>query len=97
MTIAVMPVGVLTAVYLHEYAPPDSRLARWIRVAVVNLAGVPSIVYGLFGLGFFVLFVGKGMDQMLGNQTPVWSQPGLLWSSLTLAVLTLPVGKLRTA
>ena len=58
MTVAVMPVGVATAVYLHEYAPPGSRLAEAVRVAVTNLAGVPSIVFGLFGLGFFIQFVG---------------------------------------
>lgn len=91
MTLAVMPMGVLTAVYLHEYAPPDSRLARWVRVAVVNLAGVPSIVFGLFGLGFFIHFVGGGLDRALGYQELHWAQPGLLWASLTLAVLTLPV------
>ncbi|QSQ24900.1 phosphate ABC transporter permease PstA [Pyxidicoccus parkwayensis] len=91
MTLAVMPVGVLTAVYLHEYAPPGSLLARWVRVAVVNLAGVPSIVFGLFGLGFFILFVGRGMDRVLGYEEMHWAQPGILWASLTLAVLTLPV------
>jgi phosphate transport system permease protein len=91
MTVAVMPVGVLTAVYLHEYAPPDSRLARWVRLAVVNLAGVPSIVFGLFGLGFFIHFVGGGLDRALGYQELHWAQPGILWASLTLAVLTLPV------
>ncbi len=91
MTVAVMPVGVLTAVYLHEYAPPDSRLARWVRVAVANLAGVPSIVFGLFGLGFFIHFVGSGLDRALGYQELHWAQPGILWASLTLAVLTLPV------
>lgn len=91
MTLAVMPVGVLTAVYLHEYAPPNSRFARWVRVAVVNLAGVPSIVFGLFGLGFFILFVGRNMDRMLGHEELYWGQPGILWASLTLAVLTLPV------
>lgn len=91
MTLAVMPVGVLTAVYLHEYAPADSRLARWVRVAIVNLAGVPSIVFGLFGLGFFIHFIGSGMDRALGYQTMHWAQPSILWASLTLAVLTLPV------
>ena len=91
MTLAVMPVGVLTAVYLHEYAPPDSVLARWVRVAIVNLAGVPSIVFGLFGLGFFIHFVGGAMDKALGYQELHWAQPGILWASLTLAVLTLPV------
>ncbi|MCE9672899.1 phosphate ABC transporter permease PstA [Myxococcus stipitatus] len=91
MTVAVMPVGVLTAVYLHEYAPPNSLFARWVRVAIVNLAGVPSIVFGLFGLGFFILFVGRGMDRMFGHEEMYWAQPGILWASLTLAVLTLPV------
>ncbi|KFE67045.1 phosphate ABC transporter permease PstA [Hyalangium minutum] len=91
MTLAVMPMGVLTAVYLHEYAPPDSQLARWVRVAVANLAGVPSIVFGLFGLGFFIHFVGGSLDRALGYQELHWGQPGILWASLTLAVLTLPV------
>jgi phosphate transport system permease protein len=91
MTLAVMPVGVLTAVYLHEYAPPESTLAKWVRIAVANLAGVPSIVYGLFGLGFFIHFVGGAMDRALGYQELHWAQPGILWASLTLAVLTLPV------
>nr|WP_277991346.1 phosphate ABC transporter permease PstA [Corallococcus macrosporus] len=91
MTLAVMPVGVLTAVYLHEYAPPSSLLARAVRVAVANLAGVPSIVFGLFGLGFFILFVGRGLDHALGYEELHWAQPGILWASLTLAVLTLPV------
>ncbi|MFL5357594.1 phosphate ABC transporter permease PstA [Archangium sp.] len=91
MTLAVMPVGVLTAVYLHEYAPPGSLLARAVRVAVINLAGVPSIVFGLFGLGFFIHFVGGSMDRLMGYQELHWAQPGILWASLTLAVLTLPV------
>ena len=92
MTVAVMPVGVLTAIYLHEYAPPASRLAGAVRAAVVNLAGVPSIVFGLFGLGFFVQFVGRGLDRLLSEPgTLRYGQPALLWASLTLAVLTLPV------
>ena len=62
MTVAVMPVGVMTAIYLHEYAPAESKLAGAVRVAVQNLAGVPSIVFGLFGLGFFIHVVGEGMD-----------------------------------
>jgi phosphate transport system permease protein len=92
MTVAVLPVGVLTAVYLHEYAPPASRLAEAIRVAVTNLAGVPSIVFGLFGFGFFIQFVGKGLDRVLSPAgTLHYGQPALIWASLTLAVLTLPV------
>ncbi|HEX9307745.1 MAG TPA: phosphate ABC transporter permease PstA [Anaeromyxobacter sp.] len=92
MTIAVMPVGVLTAVYLHEYAPPGSRLAALVRIAVTNLAGVPSIVFGLFGLGFFVQFVGRAMDRAFSEPgTLRFGQPALVWAALTLAVLTLPV------
>ena len=92
MTVAVAPVGVLTAVYLHEYAPPGSRLAGLVRVAVTNLAGVPSIVFGLFGLGFFIQFVGRGLDRLLSEPGVLhYGQPALLWASLTLAILTLPV------
>jgi len=92
MTVAVLPVGVLTAVYLHEYAPPRSRLAEAVRVAVTNLAGVPSIVFGLFGLGFFIQFVGRGLDRMFSEPGVLhYGQPALVWASLTLAVLTLPV------
>ncbi len=92
MTVAVMPVGVVTAVYLHEYAPPSSRLAGAVRVAVTNLAGVPSIVFGLFGLGFFIQFVGRGMDRLFSEPGVLrYGQPALIWAALTLAVLTLPV------
>jgi phosphate transport system permease protein len=92
MTVAVMPVGVATAVYLHEYAPPASRLAGLVRVAVTNLAGVPSIVFGLFGLGFFIQFVGRGMDRAFSEPGVLhYGQPALFWAALTLAVLTLPV------
>jgi phosphate transport system permease protein len=92
MTVAVMPVGVVTAVYLHEYAPPGSRLAGLVRGAVQNLAGVPSIVFGLFGLGFFIQFVGRGLDRLLTPAGEIrYGQPALAWAALTLAVLTLPV------
>ena len=92
MTIAVVPVGVATGVYLSEYAPRNSRVAAMVRASVQNLAGVPSIVFGLFGLGFFVMFVGRGIDDAIyGPGEPVWGQPAVIWSSLTLAVLTLPV------
>jgi phosphate transport system permease protein len=91
MTVAVMPVGVLTAVYLHEYAPRDSRLAGLVRIAVQNLAGVPSIVFGLFGLGFFVQFVGRGLDRAFNGGQLRFGQPALVWAALTLALLTLPV------
>jgi phosphate transport system permease protein len=92
MTVAVLPVGVATAIYLHEYAPPRSRLAELVRVAVTNLAGVPSIVFGLFGVGFFIQFVGRSLDRALSEPgTLHYGQPALIWASLTLAVLTLPV------
>ena len=91
MTVAVVPVGVATGVYLAEYAPKGSRLASWVRAAVANLAGVPSIVFGLFGLGFFVLFIGGSIDDLFYDGDAVWGQPAVLWASLTLAVLTLPV------
>ncbi len=93
MTILVLPTGVLTAIYLTEYARTTSKFTRIIRGAVNNLAGVPSIVFGLFGAGFFVRFVGHGMDAALypGKAMTVWGQPALLWASATLAVMTLPV------
>jgi phosphate transport system permease protein len=93
MTLFVIPVGVITAIYLTEYARSSSPVTRIIRGAVNNLAGVPSIVFGLFGLGFFISFVGSGMDSLLypGSSEPHWGKPALLWASLTLAVMTLPV------
>jgi len=91
MTIFVIPIGVITAIYLTEYAPNLSPVTRVIRAAVNNLAGVPSIVFGLFGVGFFINFIGQGMDKALGHESVVWGQPALLWASLTLAIMTLPV------
>lgn len=92
MTVAVLPIGVLTAVYLHEYAPARSAVAGAVRVAITNLAGVPSIVFGLFGLGFFIQFVGLGLDRSLSEPgTLHYGKPALIWASLTLAILTLPV------
>lgn len=93
MSILVTPLGVITAVYLREYAR-QGPLTRVIRIAVNNLAGVPSIVYGVFGLGFFIYFVGSGVDQALFPEalpSPTFGTPGLLWASITLALLTLPV------
>jgi phosphate transport system permease protein len=91
MTVFVIPIGVITAIYLTEYAPNTSPLTRVIRAAVNNLAGVPSIVFGLFGLGFFINFIGKNLDALLHNPSTVWGQPAIIWASLTLAVMTLPV------
>lgn len=118
MTIAAVPLGVATAIYLHEYTPtegftrawsrfkaskgrPDRRklfgravsalLANVTRSAVANLAGVPSIVFGLFGLGFFINFIGRSIDR--ATQPPgevLWGQGSLLWAACTLALLTLP-------
>jgi phosphate transport system permease protein len=91
MSLAVLPAGVASAIYLHEYANPAGRLTRLVRIAVSNLAGVPSIVFGLFGLGFFVQFVGAGMDRAFYRGATVFGQPALIWAALTMAVLTLPV------
>lgn len=91
MTLFVIPVGVITALYLTEYARTTAPLTRFIRSAVNNLAGVPSIVFGLFGVGFFISFVGGSIDTVSGSADPKWGKPGLLWASLTLAVMTLPV------
>lgn len=93
MTLFVLPVGVITAVYLTEYAQAGAWFTRVIRGAVNNLAGVPSIVFGLFGLGFFINFVGGHLDEWFRPHSaePLWGQPAILWASLTLAVMTLPV------
>ena len=91
MTIFVVPLGVCVAIYFSEYADRSSRLYRWTRAAVDNLAGVPSIVFGLFGLGFFVQFVGGGVDKLFFGGNLTFRQPAILWASLTMAVLTLPV------
>jgi phosphate transport system permease protein len=117
MTAVGVPLGVATAVYLHEYTPAEGPRLAWIRFrttphgdrarlfvrflstllatvtrsAVANLAGVPSIVFGLFGLGFFIQFVGRAMDRaMTAPGEVVWARGSLLWAALTLALLTLP-------
>jgi phosphate transport system permease protein len=91
MSVAAVPFGTITAIYLTEYARENSFLSKTIRFAIKTLAMVPSIIFGLFGLGFFIKFVGGGMDQaFLGGQLK-WAQPNLLWASFTMALLTLPV------
>ncbi|WP_425917688.1 phosphate ABC transporter permease PstA [Pseudomonas sp. GWSMS-1] len=93
MAVIVTPFGVVAAIYLREYAK-QGPLTRVIRIAVNNLAGVPAIVYGVFGLGFFVYVLGGSLDQMFFPESapaPTFGTPGLLWASLTLAILTLPV------
>lgn len=93
MSMAVMPFGVLAAIYLREYARPG-LLLQMVRISVNNLAGVPSIVFGVFGLGFFVYTVGGTIDRWFYPEalpTPTFGTGGLLWASLTLALLTVPV------
>lgn len=93
MSVFVTPFGVVAAIYLREYAH-QGLLTRTIRIAVNNLAGVPSIVYGVFGLGFFVYFLGGNIDQLFYPESlpaPTFGTPGILWSALTLAILTVPV------
>lgn len=92
MSIIVTPFGVVAAVYLHEYANPGV-LVNLIRIAVKNLAGVPSIVYGVFGLGFFIYGIGSSIDHLFFSErlpNPTFGTGGLLWAALTLALLTLP-------
>jgi phosphate transport system permease protein len=96
MAIFVAPFGVLAALYLREYAS-SGPITSAVRIAINNLAGVPSIVYGAFGLGFFCYVVGAGIDELffeaslVADNQPVFGTGGLLWASLTLALLTLPV------
>jgi phosphate transport system permease protein len=90
MTLAVVPLGVSTAIYLREYAPEGSRWVTLVRMAIQNLAGVPAIVFGLFGLGFFIEFLGRGMDGLFFGGKLYLGQPAILWAALTLALLTLP-------
>ncbi|NDV89675.1 phosphate ABC transporter permease PstA [Alteromonas sp. 345S023] len=93
MTIIVTPFGVLAAIYLSEYAP-DNSFTTVIRISVSNMAGVPSIVYGVFGLGFFVYTLGGNIDTLLFSDhlpAPTMGAPGVFWAALTMAILTLPV------
>lgn len=93
MSVCVVPFGVLAALYLREYAKAGP-LVSTVRIAVNNLAGVPSIVFGVFGLGFFCYFVGGTIDELFFSAklpSPTFGTGGILWASLTLALLTLPV------
>jgi phosphate transport system permease protein len=93
MSVIVTPFGVIAAVYLREYAK-QGFTTRLIRIAVNNLAGVPSVVYGVFGLGFFVYILGGNIDRLFYPEAapaPMYGTPGILWASITLALLTLPV------
>ncbi len=93
MAVIVTPFGVIAAIYLREYAK-QGPLTRIIRIAVNNLAGVPAIVYGVFGLGFFVYVLGGSLDRLFFPESapaPTFGTPGLLWASLTLAILAVPV------
>jgi len=93
MSLAVVPLGVLTAIYMREYAK-QGVFVRALRIAVNNLAGVPSIVFGIFGLGFFIYVVGGTIDKLFYPEalpTPTFGTGGILWAALTLALLTVPV------
>ncbi len=93
MSLFSFPLGVIAAIYLREYAK-DGVVVRVVRIAVNNLAGIPSIVYGIFGLGFFVYGIGGAIDQLFFPErlpTPTFGTGGILWASLTLALLTVPV------
>lgn len=93
MVLAGAPFGVMAALYMHEYAKPGPFL-NLVRLGVNNLAGVPSIVFGIFGLGFFIYFVGGGIDRVFFADKlpePTYGTGGILWASLTLALLTVPV------
>jgi len=93
MVVVVAPFGVITALYLREYAK-QGRLVAAVRISVNNLAGVPSIVYGVFGVGFFAYTMGASIDQLFYPErlpSPTFGTGGILWSSLTLALLTVPV------
>ncbi|HSX82020.1 MAG TPA: phosphate ABC transporter permease PstA, partial [Candidatus Saccharimonadia bacterium] len=93
MSLAVTPFGVLAALYLREYAK-QGLIVRTVRIAVNNLAGVPSIVFGVFGLGFFVYLVGGTIDRLFFSTalpTPTFGTGGIVWAALTLALMTVPV------
>ena len=95
MSVAVMPFGVLAAIYLREYAK-DGAFVRGVRIAVNNLAGVPSIVFGAFGVGFFIYLAGGTIDRLffpdyVASKVPFFGTGGILWASLTLALMTVPV------
>ena len=91
MSIAAVPFGTITAIYLTEYAKEDSKIAAAVRFSIRTLAVVPSIIFGLFGLGFFIQFVGAGVDKTFNGGQLHWGQPNILWASLTMSLLTLPV------
>jgi phosphate transport system permease protein len=93
MSVLAVPFGVVAALYLREYAR-QGPFVRLVRIAVNNLAGVPSIVFGVFGLGFFVYFIGGSIDALFYEEalpTPTFGTGGILWASLTLGLLTVPV------
>jgi phosphate transport system permease protein len=93
MSIVITPLGVVAAFYLREYAKQGPFVSA-VRIAVNNLAGVPSIVFGVFGVGFFIYFVGGTLDRLFFPEalpTPTFGTGGILWASLTLALLTVPV------
>ncbi|MDG6773539.1 phosphate ABC transporter permease PstA [Thiomicrorhabdus sp. ZW0627] len=93
MAVFVTPMGVIAAIYMSEYAR-EGVVLKMVRISINNLAGVPSIVFGIFGLGFFVYIIGSSIDELFYSYalpSPTFGSPGLLWASLTMALLTLPV------
>ena len=93
MSLAVVPFGVMAALYLREYAKAGPMVSA-VRIAINNLAGVPSIVFGVFGLGFFCYLIGSSVDDLFFAErlpNPTFGKGGVLWASFTLALLTLPV------
>lgn len=92
MSLMLIPAGLLTGIYLAEYAPPGAWWPRVLRGGIRALVGVPGVVFGMVGLGFLVGVVGGGIDRITGDPaSPVWGRPGLVWASLTLAWMSLPV------
>lgn len=91
MSIFSIPIGIITAIYLSEYANKDSIFYKLTNFSINTIAGIPSIVIGLFGLSFFVLGIGGSIDKILYGGNLVWGKPALIWAGLTMGVLTLPV------
>ncbi|MDD5149742.1 MAG: phosphate ABC transporter permease PstA [Flavobacterium sp.] len=91
MSLAAVPFGTITAIYLTEYAKENSKIAAAVRFSVRTLAVVPSIIFGLFGVGFFIQLLGSGIDDVFNGGELHWGQPNILWASLTMSLLTLPV------
>lgn len=91
MSIFCIPIGVITAIYLTEYANKKSIFYKFVDFSINTLAGIPSIIIGLFGLSFFVVGIGGTIDNIFYGGKIIWGKPAIIWASLTMGVLTLPV------